>query len=96
MVAGAGALAQRLGSSHRCVHPASSALDGGRGTAAAAACVRAPTAAGRRGCALLQVLHISNSAHGSKALAMRLRVTWSAGGQAVQHMGEVTGFPPGL
>jgi hypothetical protein len=44
----------------------------------------------------LQVLHINNSAHGSKALAMRLRMTWTQNGQQVVQQAEVTNFPAGL
>lgn len=48
------------------------------------------------GGSISQVLHISNSAHGSKPLAMRLRLAWTQGGQPVVQTGEVTNFPPGL
>lgn len=46
--------------------------------------------------ACCQVMHINNSAHGQKPLGMRLRLSWTAGGQAVVQQGEVTNFPPGL
>ena len=42
-----------------------------------------------------QRLDVTNSQHGTKALAMRLRLAWNAGGAAVVEQATVD-FPPGL
>ncbi len=42
-----------------------------------------------------QRLDVTNSQHGTKALAIRLRLAWNAGGAAVQEQATVD-FPPGL
>ena len=49
------------------------------------------TGAGR----VTQRLDVTNSQHGTKALAMRLRLAWNAGGAAVVEQATVD-FPPGL
>jgi AP-1 complex subunit gamma-1 len=46
--------------------------------------------------ALTQGLHVSNSMHGQKALAMRLRMTYVRGGQQETQQCEVAGFPDGF
>lgn len=43
-----------------------------------------------------QRLHVHNTMHGQKALVMRLRISYSQGGQAVLEQGEVANFPPGF
>lgn len=46
--------------------------------------------------AVTQRLHVHNTMHGQKALVMRLRISYSQGGQAVLEQGEVANFPPGF
>jgi len=43
-----------------------------------------------------QVLHVTNSMHGQKALVMRLRLAYTQGGQGVTQQCEVSGFPSGF
>eukprot|EP00898_Chlorokybus_atmophyticus_P001919 jgi/Chlat1/2728/Chrsp182S02896 len=43
-----------------------------------------------------QTLHITNSAHGQKPLAMRLRIQYNVNGTPLTEQGEVTNFPAGL
>ena len=49
----------------------------------------------RRSGMVTQRLDVTNSQHGTKALAMRLRLAWNAGGAAVVEQATVD-FPPGL
>ena len=42
-----------------------------------------------------QHLRVVNTMQGSKPLAMRLRVTYTLGGQQVAEQGEVSNFPVG-
>lgn len=50
--------------------------------------------AGAGGPPVTQVLHVTNTMHGQKPLAMRLRVAYTMqGGQQVVEMAEVSGFP---
>ncbi|KAL4431277.1 hypothetical protein ABPG75_006533 [Micractinium tetrahymenae] len=46
--------------------------------------------------AVTQRLHVHNTMHGQKALVMRLRISYSLGGQSVLEQGEVANFPPGF
>lgn len=46
--------------------------------------------------AVTQRLHVHNTLHGQKALVMRLRISYSQGGQSVLEQGEVSNFPPGF
>ena len=60
-----------------------------------------PQLGGRRlapagGNALTQAMTCVNSAHGSKPLAMRLKVAYSVAGAAKKHLAVVSGFPHGL
>ena len=48
------------------------------------------------GNALTQRLTCVNGAHGTKPLAVRLKVTYTVAGVAKEHLGVVSGFPPGL
>ena len=43
-----------------------------------------------------QRIVVTNTMHGQKALVMRLRISYTAGGQPVLEQGEVANFPPGL
>eukprot|EP00892_Ulva_mutabilis_P011372 jgi/Ulvmu1/8607/UM046_0005.1 len=45
---------------------------------------------------ITQRLTAVNNTDGAKALAMRLKVSYSVGGTAREHLGVVNGFPPGL
>jgi hypothetical protein len=46
---------------------------------------------------LTQVLHVTNTAHGVKAVALRLRVAWmTADGESVVETAEVKGLPPSI
>jgi AP-1 complex subunit gamma-1 len=42
-----------------------------------------------------QRLHVTNTLHGQKPLVMRLRISYSLGGQQVLEQCEVSSFPPG-
>lgn len=43
-----------------------------------------------------QRLRITNSMHGQKPLVMRLRISYTAGGNPIVQQAEVSNFPPGL
>jgi AP-1 complex subunit gamma-1 len=43
-----------------------------------------------------QAIRVKNSMHGQKTLVMRLRISFSRGGQQVVEQAEVNGFPPGF
>lgn len=45
---------------------------------------------------LTQEMRCVNSTGGAKPLAMRLKVQYTRGEQACEHMGVVSGFPAGL
>ena len=49
------------------------------------------------GLVVTQAMHLTNTAHGAKPLALRLRVAYTpAGGEPVVETVEVKGLPPGL
>lgn len=48
------------------------------------------------GGSMAQEIHVINSMHGQKALALRGRIAYRRGGQEVEETFEVTNFPPGL
>lgn len=43
-----------------------------------------------------QRMALTNTMHGAKPIAMRLRLAYSVGGQQVLEQAEVTAFPSGL
>jgi AP-1 complex subunit gamma-1 len=43
-----------------------------------------------------QRMHVINSMHGAKAVAMRLRLAYTLGGRQVLEQAEVSNFPEGL
>jgi len=56
----------------------------------------ASTIPGMGGGAVQQRMQLVNTMHGSKPIAMRLRLAYSVAGQQVLEQAEVTGFPAGL
>jgi AP-1 complex subunit gamma-1 len=48
------------------------------------------------GAPVTQRMTVTNTMHGSKPVAMRLRLAYSQDGQQVVEQAEVTAFPPGL
>ena len=43
-----------------------------------------------------QTFKVANSMHGQKPVLLRIKIDYSAGGQAVSEQGQVDNFPPGI